>query len=165
MWVEDSLRRIDELVARLNHIPSPTARDAARELLEVVLDLHGQALARMMAIFAARGDVALLDKLAQDEAVRALLLLYGLHPDDPATRIRRALKVLRPRFDAAGIGVVLIHVTGRRAAVQVSGTVDGVEELRREIEQVIADAAPDLDETVVEGLDNEDFVVPAALAG
>lgn len=162
--VEETLRRIDDLVAALGHIADPAARESARELVEAVLDLHGLALARIMAIAAGAEDGALLDRLAQDEQIKAVLLLYGLHPDDPATRIRQALDAFRPRLAASGVTVELARVSGSAAAVRVSGVTERGEELRREIEEAVANAAPDLDEIAVEWLEAPHAMPAAAVA-
>jgi hypothetical protein len=163
--VEEHLRRIDDLVAALGHIADPAARESARELVEAVLDLHGLALARIMAIAAGAEGGALLDRLAQDEQIKAVLLLYGLHPEDPATRIRRALDGLGSRFAAARVTAELARVSGSAASVRVCGGTDGAEDLRREIEEAVANAAPDLDEIVVEWLEVPDAMPAAAVAG
>jgi hypothetical protein len=163
--VEEHLRRINDLVAALGHIADPAARESARELVEAVLDLHGLALARIMAITAGAEDGVLLDRLAQDEQIKAVLLLYRLHPDDPATRIRQALDRLGPRLAAAGVTAELARVTGNAAAVRVSGGTDIAEDLRREIEEAVANAAPDLDEIAVEWLEVPHAMAAAAAAG
>jgi len=147
--VEDQLRRIDDLVAGLGHGGDPTTRETARELVECVLDLHGLALARIMAIVAAaEGGRAVSEKLAQDEQVKAVLLLYGLHPDDAATRVRQVLERLRPRLEAVAAGAEITRVSAGLVAVRVGGP--GADEtLRQQIEEAIINAAPDLDEIVV----------------
>ena len=159
--IEDSLRHIDDLVAGLSNLPDPAGRDTARALLEAVLDLHGLALARIMAIVAEAGEGgALLDRLGADEQVRAVLLLYGLHPEDSAARIRRALERLRPRLAAAGATAELARVSARAAIVRLVGGAVAAE-LRQEVEEAMVDAAPDLDEIAVETMETED----AAIAG
>ncbi len=50
--IEDALRRIDELLTGLSYIADPAAQSAARELVQAILDVHGIALARIMASFA-----------------------------------------------------------------------------------------------------------------
>jgi hypothetical protein len=163
--IEESLRHIDDLVAGLSHLPDPAGRDTARELVEAVLDLHGLALARIMAIVAEAGEGrALLDRLGADEQVRAVLLLYGLHPEDPAVRLRRALERLQPRLAAAGVTAALARVTARSAVVHVTGG-PGAEDIRHEVEQAVVDAAPDLDEIAVEWREVADVAESAAAAG
>ncbi|HTV90259.1 MAG TPA: hypothetical protein VME41_14690 [Stellaceae bacterium] len=159
----DGLRRIDDLVAALDDVRDAAARAAARDLAEAILDVHGLALARVMAIVAASdGGRDLVARLAEDEQVKAILLLYGLHPEEPRLRLQRALDSLRPRLAAHGIGLDLVHVSSRSAAIRVSGGA-ATDALREEIEQTILDAAPELDEIIVEWPD-ADVAEAAALA-
>jgi hypothetical protein len=154
--VEDTLRRIDDLVTGLAHISDPTARESARELLEAILDLHGLAVARIMAAVAAAADgKELLTRFVQDEQIKAVLLLYGLHPEDPETRLRQALAILQPRLDEAGVAVRIGRVTAKGASVRISGDPAGAERLRQEIEEAIVNAVPDLDEIAIDWEDAE----------
>jgi hypothetical protein len=153
--VEDALRRIDELVSALGHAADPVARETARELVETVLDVHGIGLARIMAVVAAvPGGRELTGQLARDEQVKALLLLYGLHPDDPETRLRGAVTAIEPRLKAAGVAVVLGRVTANAASLRVIGDIGRDAALRYEIEEAFTDAAPDLDEIAIEWVDS-----------
>ena len=43
--LEKALHWLEALTATLNNVSDPNAREAARELLELILDLHGLALA------------------------------------------------------------------------------------------------------------------------
>ena len=163
--IEDALRRIEELVTGLSHIADPAAQSAARELVQAILDMHGIALARIMARIA---DVeegrAVLDRLARDEQVKAVLLLYGLHPDDPETRLRQALAAMESRLAASGASVKLGRITANAVSLRVFGVSARTAALQREIEDAIADAAPDLDEVVIEWLE-EDVAERFAAAG
>jgi hypothetical protein len=131
--LERSLRRIELLASELDGLADPVAREHARELLELVLDLHGLGLARMLGLLA-RADPALVARLAQDPAAEAVLLLHGLHPDDAETRVRRAIADLPVR-------AVLVGVSRRRARLEV----EGGEELRAAVEDAVLRAAPELD--------------------
>ena len=163
--IEDALRRIDELVTGLSHMADPAAQSAARELVKAILDVHGIALARIMASIAdAEEGRAVLERLARDEQVKAVLLLYGLHPDEPETRVRHALAALEPRLAACGTSVKLGRIAANTVSLRVVGIADRSAALRREIEEAISDAAPDLDEVVIEWLE-EDLGEHLAAAG
>jgi hypothetical protein len=160
--VEEALRRIDDLVAGLSHVADPAGREAARQLLEAVLDLHGLALARIVAVIAGGEDGReLLARLGDDEQIKAVLLLYGLHPEEPRRRLRRALEALRPTLAAHSIAAELGPVTATGFVVRLAGPGDTPDVLRREIEAAIGNAAPDVDELTIEWLDD---VLPAAAA-
>lgn len=168
--LDASLRRIEALIAALDDLPDPDAREPARELLEQVLDLHALALARMAAtIAAAEGGPALLARLAGDDQVRAVLLLHGLHPETVEARVRGAVERLRPDLGARGIRVDLVKVGSAAARLRLH--VDGrtgalsAEALRQEIEDAVVGAAPELEEIVIEGLDESHVAGVAALAG
>jgi hypothetical protein len=159
--LEGSLRRVEGLIAALDRIPDPATREPARELLELVLELHTLGLARIVAMVAgAPGGAQLLDRLAEDPQARAILLLHGLHPQEAETRVRAALDRLRPDWASRGVGVRLREVGGGIvrlfASVGGNGPVDRAA-LRCEIEAAIVEAAPDLDDIVIDGLDEPQF--------
>ena len=113
-WVGESLRRIEELIGALDSLSDRAAREPARALLEVVLDLHALALARMTATVAgSAGGPALLLRLADDAAVRAVLLLHGLHPEPVEMRVGNAIDALRPQFALRGLGLKLVESSCR----------------------------------------------------
>jgi hypothetical protein len=168
--LDASLRRIESLIAALDDLPDPDAREPARELLDQVLDLHALALARMTAmIAAAEGGPALLARLAADDQVRAVLLLHGLHPETVEARIRDAVERLRPGLGARGIRVELVKAGAAAARLRVHmddrvGAL-GADEIRQEIEDAVVGAAPEIEELVIEGLGDADAANLPALAG
>lgn len=136
--LEASLRRIEELADDLDRLADAAAREHARELLERVLDLHGLGLARIITLIArAEGGADLLERLGQDEPVRAVLLLHGLHPEDLETRLRRAIAELRPAVVAE-----LTGLSHRQARLRVTGADPA---LREAIEAALLEQAPDLE--------------------
>ncbi len=164
---DESLRRIEALIAALDSGGDPEARELARCLLQVVLDLHGLALARVAAIVAAMPDgTALLARLADDPHVRAVLLLHGLHPEEPAERVARAVARLNQEFADTGTRVTVLGVDGTsaRLVVQRRGPGDP-SSLRQQVEAAVIEAAPELEELVIEGLDPVGGEALAALAG
>jgi hypothetical protein len=166
--LDSSLRRIDVLIEAIEAAPESSAREPARELIEIVLDLHALALARIMAAAAACEDRRLLSTLAEDAQIKAMLLLHGLHPEEAETRVRRALDRLRPQLGVQGVGIQggRVAVEAGRLVVHVFAQAGGDGEQRRawrrEIEQALLDAAPDLEEIVIVGLD-DDVESPASL--
>ncbi len=151
--LESALRRLEALTAKLDDVADRQARAAARELLELVLDLHGLALARTTAmVAAAEGGSALLDRLIADPYVCAILLLHGLHPHDARTRLNRAIERMDPQWAERGFHADLISVEGASARIRLTRRNGSAptDELRREVEEVLAEAAPDLDEILVE---------------
>jgi Fe-S cluster biogenesis protein NfuA len=156
--VEAQQRRIEELIAALEALEDPRAREPAKELLQVVLDLHSQGLSRLLEIVSAAGamDEALIEALELDAPVSSLLLLHGLHPQDLPTRVARAVEKMRPLLGAHGIQIELIDAAEEAVCVQVSGRLQGkhnsVGELQQEIERSIFEAAPEAMRVEIAGL-------------
>jgi Fe-S cluster biogenesis protein NfuA len=156
--IEAQQRRIEELIAALEALDDPHAKEPAKELLQVVLDLHANGLSRLMEIVAGSGvlDDPLTEALERDPQVSALLLLHGLHPQDLPTRVARAVEKLRPLIGTQGIQIELIDAAEEAVAVQVSGRLQGkhntVAELQQEIERVIFEAAPETMRVEIAGL-------------
>lgn len=152
-------RRVEELVFALDALPDPAAATAARELVQLVLELHGSALNRMMEVVA--GDAnggALLARLGDDEGVRGVLLLHGLHPDDFEARVRRAGDRLHASLAVQGVSVKSVEVEALNVHVQLglsdAGRFDSADAaaIRREIEQAIVDAAPEVAGVDIDGM-------------
>ena len=152
-----ALRRIDDLVTGLDRIADPVARERSRDLLQTVLDLHGLALARLTALAAGAPDGGqLLARFGADPVVRPVLLLYGLHPEDLETRLRKAAARLEPALTRSGASADIVVRPGRGALVRVSGAPEArtaLEDLRGEIEAVLLEAAPELETLDVEVLE------------
>ena len=119
------------------------------------LDLHAIALAKVLTICqeTENGELLIRNLLA-DAYVGAVVLLHGLHPQDAEARLRSKLAEMRPHWGVRGFRVDLTHVdrTAARVRVAVSDDADrGTNKaLALEIEQVLTEAAPDLDRIVVE---------------
>ncbi|WP_428489457.1 hypothetical protein [Rhodopila sp.] len=149
--VQVSLRRLETLISALDALPDPAAREPAREVLQLMLDLHGLALTKLVAGVAAAGDIDLVTRLAEDPHIGAMLLLHGAHPEDPDTRVRRALQQLRPRFEQHHARVVSVRLAHGSLRLLLSGA--GASALRQEIEDAVVDAAPELEHILFEELD------------
>jgi hypothetical protein len=157
--IDSALRRIEVLITALDNLPDPAAREPARALLELVLEIHAMGLANMIASIAASdGGAALLRRLAEDEAIRGILLLHGLHPETVETRVGQAVAVLRPQLAAFGLGIKLIRCSARLARVRVWPIGAALARAnaaawRDKIEAAIVEAAPDLETLEISGLD------------
>jgi Fe-S cluster biogenesis protein NfuA len=153
-----ALRRLEELIVALEAHPEAAASVSARELVSLVLNLHGIGLAKLMAILAkSEGGAASIARLAEDDNVRAMLLLHGLHPDDLETRVVRAVERLRPHLAVCGIRVEILGIT--RGIVQLRLHPSGgiavkasiLLTLPDEIEDAIVEAAPDIEKVLIDG--------------
>ncbi|HVV44054.1 MAG TPA: hypothetical protein VHC72_02585, partial [Bryobacteraceae bacterium] len=68
----NSLEKVEELIARIEASADPGVRAAARDLVQVLMDFHGTALARMLTMV----DGAVRQTMGRDELVRPLFLLH-----------------------------------------------------------------------------------------
>jgi hypothetical protein len=149
------LQRLEGLVETLDRIDDADARTAAQALLETMLDLHGLALARILTLcHGARDEGALMAGLIEDDYVAAVMLLHGLHPVDPETRLRNKLAEMRSHWGARGVRADIVDVDRSSARVRVMRTNDetlpDIELLKQELEDSLTEAAPDLDEIAIE---------------
>ena len=160
-------QRVADTEARLlavEALPDERARATAAEAVQGLLELYGEALARMMERAAGQGGAALLEAFAADELVSHLLLLHGLHPVDLETRVRRALEAVRPSLAAHGGSVDLLGLEGGVARLRLRGSCSGCPSspvtLKLAIEEALQRAAPDL-----EGIEAEDEASLPVLGG
>lgn len=151
--LEQSLARLEKLMATLESIADATGRETARELLALVLDLHARSLARLSAIIAVSDNgAALLEKIIDDRDLRAILLLHGLHPQSVEDRLQEVIARMLPQWSARGLHVSLMSASRAFAMVQLqrNGVAEPTDQLRLEIENALTDAAPDLDDILIE---------------
>jgi hypothetical protein len=167
---DQSLRRLEELIRELEAEPEAAASRSARELVSVVLNLHAIGLAKLTAILSAsEGGAALIARLLEDDHVRAMLLLHGLHPDDLETRVRRAVERLRPHLGVHGIRVELLDTARGIVQLRLRRSNDVIVKaatlltLPSEIENAIVEAAPDVEKVLIDGFDLQGGV--AAVGG
>ena len=155
--LERDLVRIEEAIRSLEALSDPRGREQAKELVQVVLDLHGAGLARLLELVSAAGAAgqSILDSLAEDEQVRGLLLLHGLHPQDLESRVQRAVEKMRPFLGTHGLRLELLETGEELVRIKVHGNWQGKSATRPssgDIEIAILDAAPDVTRVEVEGL-------------
>jgi Fe-S cluster biogenesis protein NfuA len=162
--IQRRLQRIEELVRTLEALEASTdssVRSSALELMRSLMELHGAGIERMMEIAFDSGAHGgeIIDRLAGDELVAKLLLLYDLHPHGLETRASRALEGVRPHLKSHGGNVELLGVADGVIRLRLQGNCNGcpssAETLRQLIEQAIYEAAPDARaievESVVDG--------------
>ena len=137
---------IEELVQKVQSLPDPNARQTALELVQAILDLHAEAVERMMEIIAG-GDSgpAIIDALATDPRASSILLLHDLHPLDLETRVARALD--SPAFRSRGASVQLVSIEDGVIRVRI----DGGPGLKQAVEKALWEAAPEAVDLIVEG--------------
>jgi len=153
------VQKIGGLVHDLEAIADPASRAAAKELVQLLMDLHGTGLERILEIVfkSSESGVQIIDDLSRDSLVSSLLILYGLHPDELQTRVERRLEQVRSKLYKMGVAATLASVNGGDVRVRV--TVDGhacgstSQAVRATVEEAVYEAAPDLASLAVEGLE------------
>jgi Fe-S cluster biogenesis protein NfuA len=151
------IERIEFLIEEVERFPDPQARARTQEVLRTVMELHGAGLERLLEKLADIGEpgFAVIDELARDEVVGAVLLLHGLHPVDLETRVRQALEKVRPLLKSHGGNVELLDLTEGVARLRMLGSCDGCPSsamtLKLAIEKAVYEQAPDLVAIEVDG--------------
>ncbi len=117
--------RIELLLDRLHSQGDRASCERAEELLRLVTDLYGAALARVIEL--ARREPPILDALVSDELVASLLIVHGLHPVSLAERVEGALEQVRPLLEMHAGDVELLHVDAAAGVVylRLLGSCDG----------------------------------------
>jgi Fe-S cluster biogenesis protein NfuA/nitrite reductase/ring-hydroxylating ferredoxin subunit len=167
--LQERAARMEILLGEIESLQDPNARAKAAEVVQVLLELYGEGLARMMEVVA-QGEESerTFEALAEDELVSHLLLLHGLHPLDVETRVIRALEEVRPYLQSHGGNVELLGIEGGVARVRMQGSCDGCPSsavtLKLAIEEAVQKAAPDLEGIEAEGV-TEPQPAPTLVAG
>jgi Fe-S cluster biogenesis protein NfuA/nitrite reductase/ring-hydroxylating ferredoxin subunit len=167
--LQERVARIETLLGEIEALTDPNARSKAAEMAQVLLELYGEGLARMMEVVAEGEDSGrAFEVFAEDELVSHLLLLHGLHPLDVETRVVRALEEVRPYLQSHGGNVELLGIEEGVARVRMEGSCDGCPSsavtLKLAIEEAVLKAAPDLEGIEAEGV-TEPKPAPTIVAG
>ncbi|MBA2284896.1 MAG: NifU family protein [Ktedonobacteraceae bacterium] len=151
-------QRIETLIQEIAAFPDPHARATAEELVRALVDMYGEALARLLEMTAEAevAGLALIDSFASDELLSSVFLVHGLHPLDIETRIMQALDEVRPYLKSHGGNVEFVRVEDGIAHLRLEGSCHGCSgstmTLKLTIEEAISRAAPDLNGLQVEGV-------------
>jgi hypothetical protein len=151
---QEKMRRLGTLVGEIDQVPGGGSKVAARELVQLLMEVHRSGLERIMELVFQTGSesgssgAAIIDRLGQDPIVRNLLLLYSLHPDDLETRVLRALDLARARlrkFDSR-VDLISLHEGAVQLRLHTLGHARGstIKDLLSIVEGAIYDLAPDL---------------------
>jgi Fe-S cluster biogenesis protein NfuA len=144
---------IEALVHTLESAGDSSLRATARELVQALMELHRAGLERTLDLVHQTGEPGriLIDRLAEDNIVKHLLVLHGLHPLDLRERVERALEKARPALESRSghiervtvdtDGAVAIVVAVAGGAAQGCGSPGAA--IKTAIEDAIYESAPD----------------------
>ena len=141
--------RIEALLDVTRASPDQRSYERAEELVRLLTDLYGGALARVVELLGEEAPEAM-DRLLADELVSSLFLVHDLHPESLAVRVEGALDAVRPLLAGHGGDVELLDVDVDAAAVHLRllGSCDGcpssASTLQHAVEEAIYAAAPEV---------------------
>jgi Fe-S cluster biogenesis protein NfuA/nitrite reductase/ring-hydroxylating ferredoxin subunit len=139
---------VEGLLAELEALAEPAARDTATAAVQGILDIYGEALARVVECGGA-------ERLVEDELIAHLLIVHGLHPTPLRERVLAALDEVRPYLESHGGDVELAGVEEGVVRLRMQGSCDGCPSssatLQLAIEDAIRKAAPDVEQIEAEG--------------
>lgn len=139
--------QIEKLIEKLDQLQDAEARTTALALVQSLMDMHAEAFDRVLELCGSRSVV---EKLAADELVGSLLLLYGLHPEPVENRVEAALEKVRPYIHSHGGKVTLLRVDDGIVHLRLDGTCEDCPAsaltLKTSVEEAIFEAAPEVRE-------------------
>jgi len=151
------IQHISELVRQLEDIGDPVTRARSRELVQLLMELHGAGLEKIMEIVFQAGDHGqhIIDEFGRSPLVGSLLILYGLHPEDLPTRVARTVERIQPSLRKEGSDVELIAINEGAVRLRIEAGGHGcgstVNTIRSTVEEAVYEAAPDISSLTIEG--------------
>ncbi len=161
---QQRVQRISGLVQQVESLADPAARAVVRNLLQTVMEMQGAGFERVLEILAGQDQDGerLIGELCEDPLVASLLVLHGLHPLDFESRVRTAFEKLEPavqsqggKLELLGIGEDTVHLR-----LTAHGHGCGVSSLRKQVEDAMYAAAPDLSHLSIEDGTSHTAIVP-----
>jgi Fe-S cluster biogenesis protein NfuA len=153
----DLLAKLHKLIQQLESSADPSTQARMREIVQTLMDFHAQAITQLLEQIAdsETAGCALIDKLAENELISSMLLLYNLHPLDMDARIGLALEKVRPYLHSHGGNVELLSTADGIVRLRLQGSCHGCPSstatLKQTIETAIYEKAPDVLGIEVEG--------------
>jgi len=150
--------RLQKLLAEVEALPYPGARELIQDCMESVLGFYGAGLKRILQVVSEDGPEGrkVFRDLIRDEVVKGLLLIHDLHPLNLETRLLEALDKVRPYLKSHGGNVELISLENDVARLRLQGTCQSCASssvtLELAIRHAIEQACPDLVHFEVEGI-------------
>jgi hypothetical protein len=149
--------RIETLIAELERVQDVAVRNRIEELVRLLMQLHGEALARITGALQDPGFQAgqAVERFSADPVVASVLMLHDLHPHDVRTRVERALDLLRASLGPQA-GLTLVGISDETVRVRIDMAPGGcgtpAERIRTTVDAAIRDAAPDVRDVEVEAV-------------
>jgi Fe-S cluster biogenesis protein NfuA len=142
--------RVEDLLGEIR-ASDPAVAGLAEEVVGLLVDLYGEALARVVDL----ADEALTEQLIDDALLASLMLLHGLHPEPVDARIERALDRIRPGLGGKKLDVLGLDDSGKlklRLSSPIEGCPSTIGTVQQTIEDAVAEWAPEVAAVSIEGL-------------
>ena len=159
---DDLVAVADRRLAQVEELADPAARDAALDLVRALLELYGEALARVTAAAVGAGGDPVRDRLAADPLTSHLLLLHGCHPLDLPARVARAVAAVRPRLGAREPDVVRADTQEVRLRLAGGGCASSSAAARTALAEAVRAAAPEVDRVEIDEPPPPPVLIPLA---
>ncbi|HVU02471.1 MAG TPA: hypothetical protein VHE30_11995 [Polyangiaceae bacterium] len=157
---DESMARLETLLEDVERRLPGESADVVRALVETLLTVHRLALADLLAAVRETGDPRLVRALVERPSVESVLLLHGLHPETPRTRVEAALAAAH-RAVATDAHAEIVAGDGSDFVVRVrGGTAAAAGLLRRTVERLVTERAPDVALVVEGGTEPDPGLVP-----
>ena len=150
------VQRIGSLVQEIEAIGDPAVRATTRELVQILMEMHGTALERTMETLSVAGDrgMSLIDELGRDPIVGSVLTLHGLHPEAVESRVSQAIERVKPQLRKQGCEVEVLAMEDGNVRLRIQAgehTCGSTAKTAKEtLEGAIYDAAPDIVSLAIE---------------
>lgn len=149
--VRKQAQEIERLIREIETITDSELREKVVTLVQSMMAFHAAGIERLMEIVADDGESSLsvLNDLANDNLVRSLLLLYGVHPFSMEVRVDQAFDQLRSSAILNGGTVELLGIGDGIVRLQIQNQKNcqsSKQALRTAVEEALYEAAPDVTE-------------------
>src|SRR6201982_3425735 len=150
--------RLRKLLAEVEALPYPQARELIQDCMEAVLGFYGAGLKRILQVVSEDGPEGrkVFRARIRSDVVKGLLLIHDLHPLNLEDRLLEALDKVRPYLKSHGGNVELISLENDVARLRLQGTCESCASssvtLELAIRHAIEQACPDLVHFEVEGV-------------
>jgi Fe-S cluster biogenesis protein NfuA len=147
---QKQLQSIEKLLAGIEAVEDPRVTTDVRELLQIVMDLHGAGIERMLELIRAEGESgeSLVSKIGRDDLAGSLLVLYGIHPVTLEARITEAVESARRRLRSREGEVELLSMEDGAVRLRLSAGKHSCGSTAQALKEIVEDAvygmAPDV---------------------
>lgn len=155
--VRQRVAKAEQLLSEVDSFPDPRSQAITLEIVQTLLDLYGEGLARIVKQTVNLAGTHALNALVEDELLNHLLLLHDLHPQTIEARVQIALDSVRPYMESHGGSVELLGIEEGVAHLRLLGSCHGCPSstltLQTRVEEAIRQVAPELLAIETEGIE------------